>query len=127
MMKLKLIGFVGNNSGVREAGKTEACNLSVAVTDRNGETTWVKAVFFGGAAKVAAEHAPKGRQIYIEGRPEISIFERSDETIDSELEVIVDDFEFLGKKTAEDAQPEYQSDKPRGTRRFNSRRTRRAA
>lgn len=72
-----LVGFVGNDSEVRET-KSDATlvNLSLATTrsfkdsegERQQETEWHRITCFNGIGKCVADHVTKGAMIMVTGR-----------------------------------------------------------
>lgn len=98
MNKVILSGNVGS---VYELRKTEngnsVINFSLATNDRKKETLWHKCVAFGKLAEIINQYVRKGDSISIDGRISYRIYESNGEERNV-TEIIVDDFEFIGKR-----------------------------
>lgn len=75
--KVILVGNIGKDIEVRQAGKTEVADISVATSSSKkvGDkwekvTEWNSVTVFGKRATSLAEHAGKGTLVYVEGRKE---------------------------------------------------------
>lgn len=74
--KVIILGNLGTDPEVKDAGDNIICNLNVATSrrynDRNGqqveETEWHRVSFFGRTAEIARDYLRKGSQCYVEGR-----------------------------------------------------------
>lgn len=73
--KVVIVGNLGRDVEVRNAGSSEVVNNSLAVTERvklNGEwtdqTEWVNIVAWGGMAKTLSSYCRKGSRIMVEGK-----------------------------------------------------------
>jgi len=107
MLKATLIGHLGNDAQLNH--QTDFCviNFSVAHTEKytsNGvqteKTTWVtcaKFIQYGQSTKIA-EYLKKGTLVYVEGRPEVNLYQRKDGTWSAELKMTVNHIELLGSK-----------------------------
>jgi single-strand DNA-binding protein len=73
--KAILLGRLGQDPELRDAGGSRVCTLSVATTERytqDGEqketTTWHRVECWGALAENCAQYLEKGRQVYVEGK-----------------------------------------------------------
>ena len=74
--KVIIIGNLGREPEVRQAGSTPVANFSVACSerfkDRSGEqqerTEWVNVVAWGRLAEIARDYLHKGSSVYVEGK-----------------------------------------------------------
>lgn len=74
--KVMIIGNLGRDPEVRQAGDSPVANFSVAVTekfrDRSGQqqerTEWVNVVAWGRLADVCRDYLRKGSSVYVEGK-----------------------------------------------------------
>ena len=113
--KVMLIGNVGNDPEIRyldsnpqsPQGNTKVASFRLATTeryrDRNGETRenteWHNIVAWRGNADVIERFVKKGTQLYIEGRLRTRNWTDQSGNKRYTTEVIVDNFQLLGKRT----------------------------
>lgn len=105
--KVILIGRLGQDPELREAGATKVVNVSLATTDSwrdkaNGETKerteWHRLVFFARQAEVVAQYLRKGAQVYIEGRLQTRKWNDKEGVERYTTEVIVSEMQMLDSK-----------------------------
>ncbi len=85
-----LQGNVGQNSGLKEVGETQICNLTLAVKVYGSEEPrWHDIVVFGKLAEIAAKYCEKGREITVAGRTQKRPYEK-DGTTRYSFEVVAD-------------------------------------
>ena len=123
MSDLNLCVFTGRFGQDPEAkytpSGTAVCNFSLAVgrqyKDKNGkkveETQWVDFVAFGRMAEIICEYMGKGSQCQVTGRWQKRKWETKEGQTRYSVEVVVEDFQMLGGKSAKqdldnDHQPE---------------------
>lgn len=115
MIKLTMIGRLGGNAEVRDAAGRKVISFSVAhsesYTDRSGvrqeKTTWVKCSLWRDEGRTTiAEYLKKGTQVYVEGMPSVTSYQKQDGTTGVSLELNVISVELLGGK--QDAAPAVQ-------------------
>jgi single-strand DNA-binding protein len=97
---------------------TAVANVSVGLNRKYGENeevSFIDLTFFGKSAEIIGEHGRKGGQIGIQGRLKQDTWEKDGKNF-SKLGVVVDSFQFLGKKS--DTGGEQSA--PKSTRRSNS-------
>jgi single-strand DNA-binding protein len=98
-----VIGHLGRDAVVKVVGETSVINFSLAHTesfkDRTGtkqeKTTWVECAKWGDNTAVAA-YLNKGGQVFVEGTPEIRMFEKTDGTNGTSLVLRVLNLQLLG-------------------------------
>ena len=99
MNKVLLIGRLGSDPFLVQAGETTVCNTSIATSEKSKDgsevTEWHRCVFFGKAAEAMAKYAKKGTHIYIEGKHRTRTYDKDGQRR-YVTEVIVISFEFLG-------------------------------
>lgn len=87
----------------------EVCNISIACGERwkdkntgkiHEQTEWIRAVAFGGLAKVIAEHFKKGSEIYIEGKMRTRKYQDKDGSDRYSTEIVADTFDFCGGRSS---------------------------
>ncbi len=105
--KVMLIGRLTRDPELRYTqGGQPIAKLGLAVnrfyTDKSGakqeQTTFVDATAFSKQAETINQYLAKGRQIFIEGRLHLNQWETQQGEKRSKLEVIVENFQFLGDR-----------------------------
>lgn len=88
------------SSGNSVADLGLALNRSYKTGDgeKKEETTFVDITVWGRQAEVLAEHAKKGRQLYIEGRLNLETWDSPEGQKRSKLKVVCENFQFIGGK-----------------------------
>lgn len=116
--RVNISGNLGQDPEMRTtAGGTNILSFSVAVNDRrknpqSGEwedyTNWVPCIVFGTRAEPLSRFLSKGSKVAVEGKLRWSQWEDKETgNKRSKIEVIVDEVEFLSRKS--DDQPAYQA------------------
>ncbi len=114
MLKLTLIGNLGNDATVREVNGQSVISFNVAhtdsYTDRNGtkieRTTWVRCDYWRPNDRIAvAQYLKKGTQVYVEGSPSTRVWESQTGEWRASLECRVMDLKLLGTKSQSTAAP----------------------
>ncbi|TNE81751.1 MAG: single-stranded DNA-binding protein [Bacteroidetes bacterium] len=104
---VRLIGRLGNDPELKDAGKTKLAKFSLATNDTRkdadgnkiDETEWHNLVVWGKPAETAAKYLKKGSEIAIEGKLTSRSYDDKDGVKHYVTEVVVREFSFLGKKT----------------------------
>lgn len=96
-----LIGRLGADPEVRQAGATTVCNLRIATSEkRKGEekTEWHNVTVFGETAEACAKFLVKGRELCVQGR--LQMREWTDKAGNKRFstDVVADRVVFLGSK-----------------------------
>ena len=102
--KVMIIGNLGRDPEVRQAGESPVANFSVAVTERfrnrDGQqqerTEWVNVVCWRRLAKIAQQYLRKGSSIYVEGKLQTRKWQDKDGNDRYTTEVVADNFQMLG-------------------------------
>lgn len=108
MIKIQVIGFVGNDSVVREVNGKMVINFSVAHTqkykDSSGQerqdTIWVDCSYWTDKTGIAP-YLKKGVQIYVEGVPGSSSYSNQSGKVSSKLLCKVSNVQLLGQSKSE--------------------------
>lgn len=108
--------LIGNLGGDPDKGNNfTKINLAVGsiYKDKNtGEqvdkTEWVKVVFFGRLADIAAQYLTKGSKVYIEGSLQTSTFEKEGQTHYS-TSVVASEMQMLDSKSNANEKPVYKA------------------
>lgn len=104
---VRLIGHVGQDPEVKDAGKTKLAKFSLATNEsrknQDGEkveeTQWHNLIAWGKQAEVAGQYIKKGSEIAIEGKLTSHSYDDKDGVKKYVTEIVVRDFSFLGKKS----------------------------
>jgi single-strand DNA-binding protein len=103
--KVILIGNVGRDPELRyTASGTAVANFSLATTrrfkDRDGnqreETEWHRCVAWARLAEIINQYAPKGKQIYVEGRLQTRQWDDKDGNTRYTTEIVIEEMKLLG-------------------------------
>lgn len=101
------IGHVGNAPVLTKPNNKPVCNFSMATTDQwvdknTGEerekTQWHDYVAFNGLAETIHQHVRSGQQLYIEAHLEYNTFEDKNGSTHKAAQLVVTEFQFVGKK-----------------------------
>jgi len=113
--KVILLGNVGRDPEVRYSANGDAiANLSIATTERwkdkaSGEmqekTEWHRLSVFGRKAEVISEYVRKGSSLFVEGRLQTRKWTDKDGNDKYTTEIVVDNFQFVGKAPGQDNEP----------------------
>jgi single-strand DNA-binding protein len=103
--KVQIIGRLGDEPAVRDAGGTQVCSLSVATsesfTDKSGkkrdQTEWHKLVLWGKLAELAGRYLYKGALCYFEGKLQTRQWEKDGQKRYA-TEIVVQSMQFLSKR-----------------------------
>lgn len=104
MIKMQIIGFLGQDATVNQVGNGTVINFSVAHTEfymkgevKHQKTTWVSCNYWTDKTTVA-QYLRKGTQVYAEGQPEARAYEDRTRTMQAELKLRVFSIQLLGSK-----------------------------
>ena len=105
--RAQLIGRIGKDVEVRQAGKEPVAALSIATTekwkDRNGEdherTDWHRAVLWGKRAESLKPYLTKGKLIFVEGRLQTREYEKNGAKHQI-TEIRIDELKLLGDRSS---------------------------
>ncbi len=120
MRKLVVIGHVGQDATIREAAGKKVINFSIADSEKykdnqgveHQKTTWFECSLWKDptqSTRIAA-FIKKGNQIYIEGTPELEMFEARDGSTKGKIKVRVTNITLLsGNQEQQQATPQQQT------------------
>ena len=80
--------------------------------EKREETSFFDIVFFGKPAEIIAEYMKKGRPILVEGRLQQRRWETDDGQKRSKVEVVGENFQFLGGRDPESSRPAPEGSEP---------------
>lgn len=103
--KVFLIGNLTRDPELRSTQSgTNVCKFGLAVNRKYNtqsgskeETTFVDITAFGRQAEVINQYCTKGKPLFVEGRLQFSTWETKEGQKRSKLDVIVENFQFLGQ------------------------------
>ena len=107
--RCEFIGRLGKDPEVRYTADSNAiCNFSIAVSykSKDKETTdWVRITAFGKLAGICADYLKKGSQVFVAGRMTTRKWQNKDGVDQYTTEVVADQMQMLGSRSADDAPP----------------------
>jgi single-strand DNA-binding protein len=103
MIKLQVIGHLGKDCIVNTVNGKNVINFNVAHTEKfrdsqgnNQErTTWVDCAYWTDRTAISP-YLTKGKQVFVEGTPEVRTYTRSDGTAGASLSLRVREVQLLG-------------------------------
>jgi len=106
MIKLQVIGNLGKDCIVNTVNGKNVINFTVAHTEKyrdsqgnnQEKTTWVDCAYWTDRTAVSP-YLTKGKQVYVEGTPEVRTFTRNDGTAGASLSLRVRDVQLLGGRS----------------------------
>ena len=106
MLKLQIIGNLGKDCVVNTVNGKNVINFTVAHTEKfrdsqgtNQErTTWVDCAYWTDKTAISP-YLTKGKQVFVEGNPEVKTFTRQDGTPGASLALRVRDIQLLGGRS----------------------------
>jgi single-strand DNA-binding protein len=102
--KVMIIGNLGGDPEVRQAGDAKVANFNVAVTerfkDRQGQqqerTEWVTVVVWRALADIAQQYLRKGSPVFVEGKLQTRSWDDQNGQKRYKTEVVANNFQMLG-------------------------------
>jgi single-strand DNA-binding protein len=106
MIKMQVIGNLGKDCIVNTVNGKNVINFTVAHTEKfrdsqgnqQEKTTWVDCAYWTDRTGIA-QYLLKGKQVYVEGQPEVRSFTRNDGTAGASLSLRVRDVQLLGGRS----------------------------
>ena len=105
MIKMQVIGNLGKDCVVNTVNGKNVINFTVAHTEKyrdssgnnQEKTTWVDCAYWTDRTALAP-YLQKGKQVFVEGTPEVRSFTRNDGTAGASLSLRVKEVQLLGGK-----------------------------
>lgn len=105
MIKMQVIGNLGKDCVVNTVNGKNVINFTVAHTEKyrdsqgnnQEKTTWVDCAYWTDRTGLAP-YLTKGKQVFVEGQPEVRSFTRQDGTSGASLSLRVKEVQLLGGK-----------------------------
>lgn len=106
MIKMQVIGNLGKDCVVNAVNGKNVINFTVAHTEKykdsqgnnQEKTTWVDCAYWTDRTTVAP-YLTKGKQVFVEGTPEVRAFTRQDGTGGASLSLRVREIQLLGGRS----------------------------
>jgi len=103
MIKMQVIGNLGKDCVVNTVNGKSVINFTVAHTEKykdsqgnqQEKTTWVDCAYWTDRTAVAP-YLTKGKQVFVEGQPEVRSFTRQDGTAGASLSMRVRELQLIG-------------------------------
>ena len=103
MIKMQVIGNLGKDCIVNTVNGKNVINFTVAHTEKyrdsqgnnQEKTTWVDCAYWSDRTGISP-YLTKGKQVYVEGTPEVRSFTRQDGTAGASLSLRVREIQLLG-------------------------------
>jgi len=103
MIKMQVIGNLGKDCVVNTVNGKNVINFTVAHTEKyrdsqgnnQEKTTWVECAYWTDRTSIAP-YLQKGKQVFVEGQPEVRSFTRNDGTPGASLSLRVREIQLLG-------------------------------
>ena len=106
MIKLQVIGNLGKDCIVNTVNGKNVINFTVAHTEKyrdsqgnnQEKTTWVDCAYWTDRTGISP-YLTKGKQVYVEGTPEVRTFTRNDGTAGASLSLRVREIQLVGGRS----------------------------
>ena len=118
--KVFLIGNLGKDPELRQAGSSSVCNFSIATTEvwnskqtgeRQERTEWHRIVVWGKSADHCGQYLKKGRSCHVEGKLQTRDWEDKEGNTRYTTEIVADRVTFLGGREETDYKSASHADK----------------
>jgi single-strand DNA-binding protein len=114
MIKMQVIGNLGKDCVVNTVNGKNVINFTVAHTEKykdsqgnnQEKTTWVDCAYWTDRTAISP-YLTKGKQVFVEGTPEVRSFTRQDGTGGASLSLRVREVQLLGGKGETGSAPSY--------------------
>lgn len=113
MNKVQLLGRICNDLELKQVGENKYTRFSVAVNrrytkeDGTREADFISCVAWNNSAETIVKYFKKGNQIGIVGRIQTGSFEKENGDKTYTTDIIIEEFDFVEKKSDERPAPEY--------------------
>ena len=119
MIKLQIIGNLGKDCVVNTVNGKNVINFTVAHTEKyrdsqgnnQEKTTWVDCAYWTDKTAISP-YLTKGKQVFVEGTPEVRTFTRQDSTAGASLSLRVREVQLLGGRGEGGSTPSASSSAP---------------
>lgn len=101
--KVYILGRLGADPELKNAGDKKVCRLSIATSEKYKDketTTWHSIIVWGKLAEVCAQYLEKGSQALVEGKIQTRNYEKNGAKV-YVTEILASSVQFLDQKTSE--------------------------
>ena len=114
MIKMQIIGHLGKDCVVNTVSGKNVINFAVAHTEKfkdaqgnqQEKTIWVDCAYWTDRTAIA-QYLTKGKQVYVDGRPEVRTYQKNDGTQGFSLSMRVIEVQLLGGRGDAAGAPAY--------------------
>jgi single-strand DNA-binding protein len=114
MIKMQIIGNLGKDCIVNTVNGKNVINFTVAHTEKykdsqgnqQEKTTWVDCGYWTDRTAIA-QYLTKGKQVYVEGKPDVRAYQKNDGTAGASLSMTVREVQLLGGRGDSGGAPAY--------------------
>jgi single-strand DNA-binding protein len=119
MIKLMVIGNLGKDCTVNTVNGKNVINFNLAHTEKfkdstgaqREKTTWVECAYWTDRTAIAS-YLQKGKQVYVEGTPEVRTYQNNEGKSGASLSLRVQTVQLLGTRDAEGAGTQQPQSRP---------------
>lgn len=107
-----IVGKVGRDAELKDAGAHKVCKFSVAVNPQKGKTVWVNVTSWDKRAEIDSQYVKKGMTVMVEGvlqsdeNGKPRVFTQNGETKAAGFELNANRVLYLSKVAVEDSTPQ---------------------
>ena len=106
MIKMQIIGHLGKDCVVNTVNGKNVINFTVAHTEKfrdaqginQEKTTWVECAYWTDRTAISP-YLTKGKQVYVDGNPDVRSYQRNDGTPGASLSMRVREIQLLGGRS----------------------------
>lgn len=121
MNSVVLVGNLGADPELRQAGDKSVCNFRIATSEYNDKTEWHSIVVWGNQAESCGQYLNKGSKVAIHGRLQTRQWEDKEGNTRYTTEIVAQNVEFLSSRSSEDAPTQSKGSRSRrGNRRSSA-------
>lgn len=95
MNSVVLVGNLGADPELRQAGDKSVCNFRIATSEYNDKTEWHSIVVWGNQAESCGQYLNKGSKVAIHGRLQTRQWEDKEGNTRYTTEIVAQNVEFL--------------------------------
>ena len=105
MLNINAIGNLGKDPERKQLGDYPAVGFSLGIKTGKDQTTWINCTMFGeNKAELILNSLKKGSKIAVSGKGNLRKYEAQDGSERSSFDLTINDFTFLDKKPANQAE-----------------------
>lgn len=121
MNSVVLVGNLGADPELRQAGDKDVCNFRIATSEYGDKTEWHSIVVWGNQAQSCGQYLSKGSKVAIHGRLQTRQWEDKEGNTRYTTEIVANNVEFLSSGNSASTESGDTSTKNRGRNRSRGR------